>query len=369
MVTNAAGTALSNSAVVTLDSGPKITFQPQAETVRLGSTALLSVTATGQSLTYQWMLNGAPIAGAMSATLSIPSAQLASGGNYSVAVSDGVGTVTSTVASLSVSTARLINLSARAFVGPGSDTLIAGFVTGGVSPKELLLRAVGPTLESFSVANPLADTTLSLTAPGGAVVATDSGWAGTVLLQNAFLQVGAFALPGTSMDSAILKSLAAGDYTAGVVGTGSETGVALAEVYDADIGTPGSRLINLSARAFVGTSSNILIAGFVIGGNTPETVVIRGIGPGLSAFGVSGVLANPVLTLEDSSGRQLAQNSGWGGTTQLTGLFKTVGAFTLDPASSDAAMVVTLPAGSYTVQLSGASGTTGVGLAEIYEVP
>jgi len=368
-VSNLGGTALSNSAVVAIDVGPVISVQPQAETVRLGGAALLSITATGHSLTYQWMFNGAPIPGAVSATLSIPAAQISSGGSYTVAVSDGVETVTSTAAELSVNTARLINLSARSFVGPGADSLIAGFVTNGSAPKQLLLRAVGPTLSTFSVADTLPDPMLTLTLPTGAFVDSNSGWEGTVVLQNAFIQVGAFALPGTSLDSALLKTLAAGNYTAGVVGSGSETGVALAEVYDADVGTPESRLINLSARAFVGTSANVLIAGFVVSGNSPETVVIRGIGPGLSQFGVSGVLASPVLTLDDSSGTQIAQNSGWGGTAQLASLFKTVGAFSLASGSADAAMVVTLPPGSYTVQLSGASGTTGVGLAEVYEVP
>src|SRR5208337_5240572 len=81
--------------------------------------------------------------------------------------------------------------------------------------------------------------------------------------------------------------------------------ICLAEIYDADTGTPAARLINISARASVGTGSNILIAGFVISGNTPEKVVIRGIGPTLSLFGVTGSLATPQLVLYDSGNNAL----------------------------------------------------------------
>jgi hypothetical protein len=160
---------------------------------------------------------------------------------------------------------------------------------------------------------------------------------------NTFLQVGAFALPGESLDAALLEPRSGGDYTAGVASASGMTGVALAEVYDADAGTPTSRLINLSARAFVGTAPNTLIVGFAIEGKDPETILIRGIGPGLAGFGVTGVLVNPQLSLADSSGNQIAQNSGWEGTAQLSALFTQVGAFALESGSTDDAILITLP--------------------------
>jgi sugar lactone lactonase YvrE len=368
-VSNSAGTALSDGAVVTVLTGPSITVQPQADSVRVGNAVTLSVTATGQSLTYQWLLNAVPIPGATASTLTIPAAQTSNAGTYTVTVSQGALSVTSRASSLDVSTTRLVNLSTRGFVGQGANILIAGFVTSGAAPKQILVRGVGPSLASFNVADPLSAPQLTLSVPGGATLATNSGWGGTIVLQNSFLQVGAFALPGESLDAAILETLAEGDYTAGVAGATGMTGVALAEVYDADVGTPTSRLINLSARAFVGTGANTLIVGFVIEGNDPETVLIRGVGPGLAAFGVTGILANPQLSLVDSSGNQIAQNSGWGGSAQLSTLFNQVGAFALEASSTDDAILVTLPPGSYTAQLSGAGGTTGIGLAEIYEVP
>jgi sugar lactone lactonase YvrE len=367
--TNSAGTAVSDSAVVTVITGPTISAQPQNTVALAGGTATLSVAAMGQSLTYQWKLNGVPIAGATAATLTLGDAQVANAGYYTVVITEGTLSTISNPATLWVSTARLANLSARGFVGQGSDVLIAGFVTMGSASKHLLIRGIGPTLAAFSVADPLSNPSLTLVNSGGSTVATNSGWEGTIALQNAFLQVGAFALPGQSLDAALLESLPTGAYTAEVAAPAGQTGVALAEIYDADIGTTESRLINLSARAFVGTGANVLIAGFVITGNSSETVLIRGIGPGLAAFNVEGVLAAPELTVIDASGNTVAQNAGWGGTASLVAAFQQVGAFALAPDSGDDALIVTLPPGSYTAQLSGINGATGIGLAEIYELP
>jgi hypothetical protein len=143
--------------------------------------------------------------------------------------------------------------------------------------------------------------------------------------------------------------------------------VGLAEIYDADAGTSTSRLVNLSSRASVGTVGNILIAGFVITGNVPERVLIRGIGPALAQFGVPGALATPQLVLFDSNNDALQSNSGWGGGPGLSQTFARVGAFALGAGSADAAILVTLPPGAYTAELTGANGSSGVGLAEIYE--
>ena len=155
----------------------------------------------------------------------------------------------------------------------------------------------------------------------------------------------------------------------------------MAEVYDADALAPTDRLVNISARAFVGTGGNILIGGFVIGGNTPQTVIIRGDGPALAGFGLSGALPNATLTLSSSSGT-VAVNSGWNnapgvGNAAIGGivvqrltaaLSAKVGAFALTSGSNDSAIVVTLPTGAYTAQVTGANGATGVALVEIYEL-
>jgi len=160
-------------------------------------------------------------------------------------------------------------------------------------------------------------------------------------------------------------------------GASGDTGIALVEVYDA---TPSGtyapafpRLINISARVQVGTGGNVLIAGFVIGGTTSKTVLIRGSGPALSAFGLSRVLPDPELQLSqsnaDGSSTLLQADSGWGGDTQIAAAAASVGAFSWGTASTpDSAILVTLPPGSYTAEVSGASGDTGLALIEVYDV-
>jgi hypothetical protein len=130
-----------------------------------------------------------------------------------------------------------------------------------------------------------------------------------------------------------------------------------------------ARLINISTRAQVGTGGNILITGFVIGGTGSETLLIRGDGPALTAFSVTGVLAQPTLSVLDSNQNILATNTGWGGNAaQVTAAAAQSGAFPLTAGSADCALVITLPAGAYTAEVSGVGGTTGVALAEVYEV-
>jgi len=145
------------------------------------------------------------------------------------------------------------------------------------------------------------------------------------------------------------------------------------EAYDASTQPTAARLINISARTNVGTGASILIAGFTIKGDAPKTVLIRGIGPGLSQFGVTGVLAAPQLALFRSSDTaQLQQNAGWltaPNAAQIGLTAAQVGAFALPATSADSAILTTLDPGSYTAQVSGVGSTTGVALVEIYEVP
>jgi hypothetical protein len=185
---------------------------------------------------------------------------------------------------------------------------------------------------------------------------------------NAFSISGAFPLRNESLDAAIVRSMSAGNYTAQITGGTSATGIALAEIYDTAPST-GARLINVSARAQVGTGAGILIAGFSISGNVPKQVLIRAVGPSLSGFGVTGVLANPRLDVYRNT--TLVQgNDDWGGFTALATAFSQVGAFPLASATSrDAALLLTLQPGNYTAQVSGVLGTTGVALVEVYEMP
>jgi hypothetical protein len=132
-------------------------------------------------------------------------------------------------------------------------------------------------------------------------------------------------------------------------------------------------LVNISSRAYVGTGANLEIAGFVVSGppGSNEQVLIRGVGPTLSQFGVGGVLAEPVLTLFDSAGNQMASNTGWTSepnATEIVSAASASGAFALASGSADSAMLVSLSPGAYTAEIVGANGSTGVALAEVYEV-
>lgn len=359
---------------------PAITAQPVAQTVALGGTVALNVTATGTALAYQWKLNGAAISGATDSTYLLTRATTAHAGTYTVTITNPAGTVTSAAAALTVSATadlgRIVNLSIRTAAGTGAQTLIVGAALGGLGTsgtKPVLLRAVGPALTAYGVTGALADPQLTLFS-GSTTLATNDNWAGDAQLVAISAQVGAFAFPSaTSKDAALFRpALASGSYTMQLAGVGSTTGTALAELYDAtpaaSFTTTTPRLTNVSARTQVGTGSDILIAGFVIGGTGNCTVLLRAVGPALASYGVTGTLADPQLALYNSSAL-IRANDDWAGSPTLASTFTTVGAFALDPASKDAALLVTLPPGSYTVQVSGTAATTGVALVEIYEVP
>jgi sugar lactone lactonase YvrE len=356
---------------------PVITAQPLALTVSSGSTVVLAAGATGGGLAYQWRLNGVPVTGATASTLTIPNAQSFVAGGYTVVIANGAGTVTTATASLAISTTpdsgRITNLAIRSRAGTDARTLIVGTVVGGAGTtgtKPLLMRGVGPTLAAFNVAGALADPVITLFDVTGKIAENDD-WAGAF----DFSSVGAFAFAGPAPKDAALYNAATarGSYSIQVSGKNGATGTALAEIYDAT--APGAytaatpRLINVSARTQVGTGGDILIAGFNIGGSTAKTILIRAAGPALAAFGVDGTLVNPKLELYRGS-TLLYANDDWSGSTAISTAGSGVGAFAFsNPASKDAALLLTLPPGGYTAQVSGADGGTGVALVEIYEVP
>jgi hypothetical protein len=281
--------------------------------------------------------------------------------------------------------ARLVNLSARLRVAgnDASRAVVAGFVVTGTEAKPMLVRAIGPSLTGFGVQGALANPRLQIYNSAGAMVAENDDWAGNADIATAAERVGAFRIESGSRDAAILVNLNPGAYTAQIA-TNGEAGVALIEVYDAasPSGTAGTQeLVNLSTRGFVDTGDGNLIAGFVVTGDAPKRVLIRGIGPALASFGVTGAVANPTLKLYAAgSATVLAQNDDWGA-AQPAGAAQTmataveiadasmaVGAFPLAVGSRDAAIVITLQPGAYTAVVGGADGAIGAGLVEVYQV-
>ncbi len=272
---------------------------------------------------------------------------------------------------------RLVNLSTRAQAGEGKN-LIAGLVTGGAGAKNYLIRGVGMPLASlFGVPNPLRDPSLVIRSNGfdGALASNDD-WglaSNAVQIRQKTAEVGAFPLVEGSKDAAVLRPLEGGLFTATLGGAPGESGIALVEAYDADINTAGARLLNLSSRAQVGSADGqFLIAGLVIGGSAPVRVMVRGIGPGLSNFGVVDVLAKPTLSVFDGNSKIMTTNTGWSTSVlkgDVVGMASLVGAFPLAKDSADCAALLTLNPGSYTIQVSGVDGTTGEALVEVYLLP
>ena len=277
-------------------------------------------------------------------------------------------------------TDRLINLSSRAKVGTGESILIAGFVVSGADPKKVLIRAVGPALGAFGLAETLPNPAIKIY-QGERLIAENDDWNRTDAAEMA--RVGAFALTGAAnesrssseaigKDAALITTLNPGAYTAQIAdvsGTGS--GVALAEIYDASLNPNADyqRLVNISSRGLVTPDDGVLIGGFVVTGNAPKTLLIRGVGPGLTSFGVAGALADPALTVYQDT-QPLATNEGWANRADIATAAIQTGAFALPSGSKDAAVLVTLKPGAYTAQIKSAkNASSGVALIEIYEVP
>ncbi len=364
------GTVTSKAAVLTVNApagpAPVILSQPQSVTVNSSGTVALVVAPTDSSpLAYQWYKNGVAITGANSATLLLSNVTAANAGSYTVALARFGGTVTSAPATVTVTSgqlSRISNLSIRTNLA-SAQNLIVGFVTSG--PKNLLIRAVGPGLGTvFGLTNFYPDPMFTVF-NGSTAVDGDDDWSSG--LASTFASVGAFPLTPASKDAALVRNINGAD-TAVVSGTGS--GVMLVEVYDTESISSSTRLTNVSARNQVGTGSNILISGFVIDGTAARTVLVRGIGPALhDVFGVTGNLADPVLEIHQTVNGQdtiVASNDNWD--ASLTPIFDQVGAYHFSAGSKDAALLITLPPGVYTAQVSGVNSGTGDGVVEVYAV-
>lgn len=379
-------------------AGPAFAREPVAVSIAAGQTAAFSVSATGGTppYSYQWEFNGTPLAGSNDPYLLLSDVSSGNSGSYSCVVTDASGIASpSTAATLSLNAStdigRLMNVSVLANCGAGASSLIAGFVVGGRgnngSPQPMLVRAVGPELGGFGLTGFLPDPTFSVTelvsgvsseeltsiypgAPWSANPANES----SVLTADA--ETGAFPLTVGSLSYAGVETLYPGQYTENVASQSGDSGTALAEVYDTatafTAATP--RLINVSGRAVVSGSAlspaNSLTAGFVIGGSTSITVLVRAIGPSLAGFGISEPLDAPTLTVYSSNLNlpPVAGNTGWSSDPVLAQAAADVGAFPLAQGSADSVLLLTLAPGAYTAAVTSADGSTGGALIELYEV-
>ena len=384
VVSNNGGSVTSKEALLTINgttAAPKFISSPAAQTISSGSTVIFNATVSGTPApTLSWHRNGTPISGATQNPLVLTKASAAQAGTYTCVATNSIGSSTSNPAILTISSTndfgRLINLSILTNLSAAESYFTLGVTIGGENTfgtKPLLIRAAGPALRGFGLTDVLPDPRLELLS-GSTVISSNDNWAGADSLKKAFTSVGAFDYSEpASKDAAVYKSdTALGGYTIRVGDTNGGTGSVIAEIYDATssgnfvASTP--RLINLAVLKQLNADA-ILTTGFVIGGSTAKTMLIRAIGPGLAPLGVPGVMANPKIELFSGS-VVIARNDNWEGLPQLNSVGNSVGAFTItDANSNDAILLITLAPGSYTAQLSGVNGSTGLALLEVYEVP
>jgi hypothetical protein len=350
-----------------------------------GQTASFFVGATGGGpFSYQWNLNGAPISGATDQYLLVSNVSAANTGAYNCVVTGANGSSSASLGgALSVGSTtnigRLINFSALGQLGK-SEILTIGFFKGGAGTTgshPMLVQALGPALSTMGVAGDMPDPQLNAFS-NQTVIGSNAGWGSPLSNQLAVTAADAATCAtalanSTSKDSAIVMPLAPGGYTVQINSVSGVTGTTLAALYD---DTPSGtfsaampRLINLSCLLQVSANSS-LTAGFWIGGTTARTVLIRADGPALLAHGVMGVMPDPQLAVYNSAENVIAYNAGWGGSQELSSIANVVYAqpFT-DPNSKDSEILITLPPGGYTAQVSSASNTAGDVMIEVYEVP
>ena len=171
--------------------------------------------------------------------------------------------------------------------------------------------------------------------------------------------------PTDAKESAIVRTLPPGNYTAIMSGVGGTSGIGVVELYDLDQAAPANPA-NIATRGFVETDDNVMIGGFIVGGSQSRTVLARAIGPSLTPLGVPNALQDPVLELHNSAGTTIASNDSWKSDqeTQIT-------ATGLAPSDIREAAILSVPLspGNYTAIVRGSGNTTGVALVEIYQLP
>jgi hypothetical protein len=271
----------------------------------------------------------------------------------------------------------LDNISTRSFVQTGENVMIGGFIIEGTGPKRVIIRAIGPELTQYGIANALANPRLELHNRTGALIGSNDDWQTTILggvittNQVSEIQTSGH-VPTAANESAIIADLQPGNYTAIVNGVNNTIGVALVEVYDLSPGAT-STLGNISTRSFVQTGENVMIGGFIVEGSGPKRVIIRAIGPELTQYGITNVLANPRLELHNRTGAVIASNDNWQ-TTILGGIITTNQVSDIQTsghaptAASESAIIANLQPGNYTAIVRGVNNTIGVALVEVYDL-
>jgi uncharacterized repeat protein (TIGR03803 family) len=255
-----------------------------------------------------------------------------------------------------------LNISTRARVDSGENLMIGGFIVNGSGGKKVIIRGIGPSLRANGapVAGSLQDPVLELRNQAGDLIRSNDNWK-----SNQEQEIRDSTIPPSDdREAAIVETLQPGAYTALLRGKGDEAGIALVEVYDLQPGT-AANLAQISTRGRVLTGDNVVIGGFITGGGSESTVLIRAIGPSLARRGIADALQDPTLTLHDQNGAQLAFNDDWKSDQEQQ--IAATGAAPED--EREAAILRTLPTAPYTAIVRGKNNTVGVALVEVFVLP
>jgi FG-GAP-like repeat/Calx-beta domain/FG-GAP repeat/HYR domain len=263
-----------------------------------------------------------------------------------------------------------VNVSTRLPVGAGDDALIEGFIVQGPagSTKKIIVRAIGPSLLPFGIADALANPILEIHDSSSATVATNNDWKSTqiggLISSDQFAEINSSGVaPSNDLESAIVANLTPGSYTAVVRGVGNTTGTGVVDAYDLGSASP-ARLGNIATRGLIQPGDKLMIAGFIVQ-NGPAKVAILGIGPSLTAFGINNALPDTTLQLRDQNGAIVRENDDW-----MTDQKAELEATGLQPSNDlEAALIQTIPPGQYTAQVRGKPETTGTGVVQVYFLP
>jgi hypothetical protein len=246
----------------------------------------------------------------------------------------------------------LANISTRLLVGTGDNVLIGGFIVTGTQSKKVLIRAIGPSLPLAGV---LADPTLELY-QGTTLLESNDNWMDSA---NKQAIIDSTIPPSNPLESAIVRSVPPGNYTAIERGVNNGTGIGVVEAYDLDT-SANSTLANISTRGLVQTGDNVLFAGMIVVGQSSQKVIIRALGP---STGVPGAMADPTLELRDGNGVLLETNDNWVDSPNKQAIIDS----TIPPPNNlESAIVRILTPGNYTAIVRGVNNSTGIAVVEVY---
>lgn len=382
-VTNSAGSSTIAAGSVAVSGTavgvPVINLQPFNKVVSPGGTFALATSATGSGLSYLWFRNLLALTGETGSVLLRQNVNANDAGSYTVRVSNSFGSITSApaIVTLDANAAVIANISVRVAAVEG-QLITLGFTIAGAGKKRLLIRAVGSGLEPYLPgADLMKDPTLTVFEGTTAIPGfTNNDWSSS--LASTFAAIGAFPLTTGSKDAAIVVDLDASATGRGYsvqgkgTGTNGTSGIVLLEIYDLGNPTGASKLSNVSVLSRAAFGDSTLILGLVLRGSGQRTLLVRGVGPSLAAYGVTDRLTDPKLSVIDVNQRTVISNLDWGQADYLSELVLAtnyVTPFALADRSTDAATLALLEAGSYTIPVVGQDGGTGQTLIEVYEVP